>query len=63
MSAFDLPIDPPDFSLDEYVVAMQRDKKVRQGTLTLVLNRGIGECFLHKVDDISAVFSPFVKHL
>ena len=63
LSAFDLPIDPPDFSLDEYVVAMQRDKKVRQGTLTLVLNRGIGECFLHKVDDISAVFSPFVKHL
>ncbi|RLB72765.1 MAG: 3-dehydroquinate synthase [Deltaproteobacteria bacterium] len=63
LSAFDLPIDPPDFSLEEYVVAMQRDKKVKQGHLTMVLNRGIGECFLHQVDDISAVFSPFVKHL
>ena len=60
LSAFDLPIDPPDFSLDEYVVAMQRDKKVKQGVLTLVLNRGIGECFLHKIDDISSIYSPFV---
>ncbi len=58
--AFNLPFDPPDFSLAEYAVAMQRDKKVKQGTLTLVLNRGLGECFLHKVADISSVFSPFV---
>ncbi len=60
LSAFDLPIDPPDFTLDEYVVAMQRDKKVKQGVLTLVLNRGIGECFLQKIDDIPSVYSPFV---
>ena len=60
LSAFDLPIDPPDFTLDEYVVAMQRDKKVKQGALTLVLNRGIGECFLQKIDDIPSVYSPFV---
>lgn len=60
LSSFDLPIDPPDFSLNEYVVAMQKDKKVKQGVLTLILNRGIGDCFLHKIDDISAVYSHFL---
>ena len=60
LSAFDLPVAPPDFSLAEYVVAMQKDKKVKQGILTLVLNRGIGECFLQKINDISSVYSHFV---
>ncbi len=60
LSAFDLPITPPDFSLTEYVGAMQKDKKIKQGVLTLVLNRGIGECFLHKIDDISSVYSHIV---
>ena len=60
LTALGLPIVPPDFSLDEYVVAMQKDKKVKQGTLTLVLNRGIGECFLQKIDDVASIFSPFV---
>ena len=56
LSAFELPVTPPDFSLEEYVVTMQKDKKVKQGVLTLVLNRGIGDCFLHKIDDISSVY-------
>jgi len=58
--AFDLPVNPPDFSLTEYVVAMQKDKKVKQGVLTMVLNRGIGDCFLYKIDDISSVYSHFI---
>jgi len=58
--AFDLPVNPPDFSLAEYVVAMQKDKKVKQGVLTMVLNRGIGDCFLYKIDDISSVYSHFI---
>ncbi len=53
----ELPIAPPDFPLSAYVASMQRDKKVKQGTLTLVLNRGIGEVFLQKTDNISSVFS------
>lgn len=57
LRALDLPIDPPDFSLDEYVISMQRDKKVKQGSLTLVLNRGIGDVALHKVTNIEAIFS------
>lgn len=60
LKAFDLPIEPPDFSLDEYVGSMQRDKKVKEGTLTLVLNRGIGEVVLKKVTDISSVFSSIL---
>ncbi len=56
----DLPIDPPDFLLTEYVASMQRDKKVKQGELTLVLNRGLGEVVLQKITDISAVFSTIL---
>ncbi|MEE4255173.1 MAG: 3-dehydroquinate synthase [Desulfuromusa sp.] len=58
--ALGLPIDPPDFSLEDYVVAMQRDKKVKQGQLTMVLNQGIGDVVLHKVKNISSVFSSIL---
>ena len=60
LKALGLPTKPPKFSLDEYVVSMQRDKKVKQGHLTLVLNQGIGEAVLHQVDDISSVFSSIL---
>ncbi|MFK5927212.1 MAG: 3-dehydroquinate synthase [Desulfuromusa sp.] len=60
LKALDLPTEPPDFTLDEYVISMQRDKKVKQGHLTLVLNRGIGEVVLHKVTDISSAFSTIL---
>lgn len=55
-----LPVDPPDYSLTEYVAAMQRDKKVKRGALTLVLNKGIGRVQLSQVDDISALFSSIL---
>jgi 3-dehydroquinate synthase len=60
LEALGLPIETPDFTLDEYVVAMQRDKKVKQGYLTLVLNQGIGAAVLDKVTDISSVFSSIL---
>ncbi len=60
LKALGLPTEPPDFALDEYIVSMQRDKKVKQGHLTLVLNRGIGKVILHKVTDISSVFSSIL---
>jgi 3-dehydroquinate synthase len=60
LKALGLPTEPPNFSLDEYVVSMQRDKKVKQGHLTLVLNQGIGEAVLHQVADISSVFSSIL---
>ncbi len=60
LQSLDLPTDPPEFSLDEYVISMQRDKKVKQGDLTLVLNRGIGDVSLQKVTDIKSIFSSIL---
>lgn len=61
LQLFDLPIEPPNFPLEAYVAAMQRDKKVNKGTLTLVLNRGLGNVVLEKVADISSVFSSVLS--
>ena len=42
-----LPTEPPRFSADEYVSAILRDKKVRDGGITFVCNRDIGGyCFV-----------------
>lgn len=56
-----LPVEPPSHPLSDYVEAMQRDKKVKRGTLSLVLNRGIGDVVIHKVADTSAVFSSILN--
>lgn len=56
-----LPTVPPPFDLGDYVAAMQRDKKVRSGTLTMVLNSGIGMAELIKVPDIATAFAPFIQ--
>ena len=61
LKAFDLPVEPPDYPLSEYVAAMQRDKKVKQGTLTLVLNQGIGSVQLSQVPDIKGIFSKILS--
>ncbi len=60
LKSLELPIEPPDYPLEDYVAAMQRDKKVKQGTLTLVLNQGIGSVQLVKVPDISTIFSSIL---
>lgn len=61
LSRMNLPTVAPDFTLSEYVNAMQRDKKVNSGTLTMVFNAGIGVAQLVKVADISSEFAPFIK--
>jgi len=58
---FDLPVTPPEYSLDDYVAAIQRDKKIKKGTLSLVLNQGIGKVQLRKVSNISTVFSSILN--
>lgn len=58
----ELPVVPPDFPLEDYVAAMQRDKKVKDGALSMVLNQGIGQVVLKKISDISTVFSFIFKH-
>ena len=57
----DLPVCPPEYSLADYVAAMQRDKKVKEGSLSLVLNEGIGVVQLRKISNVSAVFSSVLN--
>ncbi|MCK4535445.1 MAG: 3-dehydroquinate synthase [Desulfuromonadales bacterium] len=55
--AFKLPVEPPDFSVDEYLSVMSRDKKVIDGKLRFVLNRGIGKASLHQIDELGRMLS------
>ncbi len=55
--SFQLPVDPPPFPLDDYLAAMGRDKKVKEGALHLVLNRGIGDCEVRAIDDPKRLFA------
>ena len=56
-----LPTDPPLFDISSYVEAMKRDKKVSCGTLTMVLNSGIGKAQLEKISDVTSEFAPFLQ--
>ncbi len=61
LTVFGLPVTHPKYLFEDYVAAMQRDKKVKQGTLSLVLNQGIGQVQLRKIPDISTVFSAILN--
>lgn len=61
LQSLNLPVLPPDYPLEDYVAAMRRDKKVRQGALSLVLNQGIGQVILEEVTDIETVFSSVLE--
>ena len=52
LTFFNLPVVPPDFSAQDYLAVMQRDKKVKDGRVRLVLNHGIGAAELHDVDHL-----------
>lgn len=55
LKGFGLPVDLPLFPLDDYLEILLRDKKVREGGLTFVLNRGIGNFVLERIEDIKGV--------
>lgn len=61
LKTLDLPIVPPKFPLAAYIEAMQRDKKVKKGMLSLVLNCGIGDVTLKQVTDLDAIFSSVLN--
>ncbi|TLM68927.1 MAG: 3-dehydroquinate synthase [Deltaproteobacteria bacterium] len=50
LQSFNLPVNPPDFAVGDYLEVMRHDKKVRDGSLRLVLNHGIGAADLHQAD-------------
>jgi 3-dehydroquinate synthase len=52
LSYFDLPVIPPAFAVADYLSVMQRDKKVRDGKVRVVLNHGIGSAELHQIDHL-----------
>jgi 3-dehydroquinate synthase len=52
LKGFGLPVDPPDFSVEDYLSVMQRDKKVKDGQVRLVLNHGIGSAKLQYVENL-----------
>ncbi len=60
LRAFDLPVAPPNYKLDDYIESMRLDKKVKQGALTLVLNRGLGDVVLQKITNVKKVFSAIL---
>jgi len=62
LQRFNLPVVPPDFTTDAYVVAMMHDKKVKEGRLQMVLNRGIGQSEIVDIAEplalLESVFQP-----
>ena len=57
-----LPVSAPSFPLEDYLAAMQRDKKVRNGKLSLVLNCGLGDAVLKEVSDLKEIFSAALSY-
>jgi len=58
--SFQLPVEIPEFPLQDYLAAMGRDKKVQQGRLRMVLNRGLGQCMIEEIDDPEALFASLL---
>lgn len=63
LKAFDLPVVAPSFSLDDYLEAMSRDKKVKDGVLRLVLNKGIGNSVIKDVPQPRILFEQALSKL
>jgi 3-dehydroquinate synthase len=42
---------------------MGRDKKVQEGVLRMVLNRGIGDCLIREIEDPKLLFKAVLKRL
>lgn len=57
---FKLPVEPPDFTVDDYLSVMQRDKKVKDGIVRVVLNHGIGAADLHHVENLDKHLSELL---
>lgn len=63
LNRLQLPTQWPAFPLERYVESMQRDKKVRGGSLTLVLNQDIGAAVLYPIENISETFHQVFPEL
>ncbi len=58
LQRFKLPVIPPSFSLESYIESMMHDKKVKEGRLQMVLNRGIGQAEIVDIADPISLLEP-----
>ena len=61
LQRFKLPVTPPSFSIETYIESMMHDKKVKDGLLRMVLNRGIGQCEIVDVASLLTVLKPVLE--
>lgn len=57
LRALNLPTELPSFSTDKYLSAILHDKKVKDGGLSFIFNKGIGSFVIDKVKDVSQLLS------
>ncbi len=55
ISSLRLPVELPSFSASAYIDALSHDKKVREGGINFVFNKGIGDFHISRVSDIHAL--------
>lgn len=60
---FELPVVAPEYSAEQLLKVLTRDKKVHAGLLRMILNRGIGEFEIRTIADPEKLFSGFTSSL
>ncbi len=63
LESFQLPVCPPSLPLADYLEAMERDKKVKDGRLRFILNLGIGACEITDITDPEPLFAAVLQDL
>ncbi|MDO3376763.1 3-dehydroquinate synthase [Geoalkalibacter halelectricus] len=61
LQALHLPVRLPSFAPAAYLEALARDKKVKEGVLQMVLNRGIGDCEVRAIAHPDRVIPPILE--
>ena len=57
LQAYGLPIEAPSFPASDYTEALFRDKKVRDGGISFVFNKGIGDFRIERINDITPLLT------
>lgn len=57
LKALGLPVVAPHFPSDDYLSALTRDKKARDGGITFICNKGIGDFSFERVTDLQPLLA------
>ncbi len=57
IARFGLPLDIPDFPMEDYLKIIAHDKKKRDDGVNFIFNQGIGNFIIEKVTDLRSLFS------